>query len=218
MKPRVLAVLLLLLAFVTITPGTACACTCAPFDAATQVKRADAIFTGTVVSARRLEGDPLGPPPPIVYTLRADQVYKGGALAEYRVLTNADSAACGFAFAVGSRYLVFASDEQTGMFPADTGVSLHTTLCDGDQLVRPGNGPLRAEDGDPNGQPISAALLTAIGTPTRPAPATPTAPAPDSSAPTSGSAPVSPWIYAGGAAVILLLGFAAWRFLSRRRV
>lgn len=213
------AVLLLLAATVAITPGTACACSCAPLQPVDQVKRAVAVFTGTVVASRAVKGDSPGSRPPIVYTFRADQVYKGEATAEYQVTTNADSAACGYNFERGSRYLVFASDTKSEMITTEPGIPLHTALCDGDQLVRPGDGPLRAEDGSPGGEPLSAALLTALGTGTRPRPATisPSVPSADASR----AAPVSPWIYAGGAVIglglVLGLVFAGRRLLSRRK-
>lgn len=212
MRSRVLVVLLLLAATVAITPGTACACSCAPLKPAEQVKQATTVFTGTVVASHQVKGDPLGPNPPIVHTFRADQVYKGGTGAEYRVVTNADSAACGYAFAVGSRYLVFASDRKSGMFDPDPGVPLHTSLCDGNQPVRPGEGPLRAEDGLQSGEPLTAELLSALGTATRPQPATPRPPAD-----ASPTVPVSPWIYSGGAVLVLGLAYAGWRLLLRRR-
>ncbi len=216
MRYRVLTVLLLLAATIVITPGTACACTCAILKPAEQVTLATAVFTGTVVAARPLKGDPLGGKPPIVYTFRADQVYKGDVGVEYEVMTNVDSAACGYNFERGTRYLVFASDKETGMFPADSGVPLRTTLCSGDQPVRPGEGPLRARDGIQNGEPLSAELLSALGTATRPQP---TSPSPSAPSPAGASSPLSasPWIYVGGAAVLLGLAFAGLRLFSRRR-
>ncbi|MEV7010280.1 hypothetical protein [Streptosporangium sp. NPDC051022] len=218
MRHRILAVLLLLAAVIVITPGTACACSCAPLQPADQVKRAAAVFTGTVVAADPVKGDPSGPRPPIVYTLRADQVYKGAAAAEYQVATNADSAACGYNFVVGSRYLVFASDEKSGLLAVDPGVALHTALCDGNSLVRPGDGPLRAEDGTPSGEPLPDTLLAALGTATRPPATTPSASPAGTTAPSASHATtISPWGYAGGAVVVLGLLTAGWRLLRRRR-
>ncbi|MEV8637515.1 hypothetical protein AB0395_38325 [Streptosporangium sp. NPDC051023] len=214
LRHRVLTVLLLLAATVVITPGTACACSCAPLGPAEQVGRAAAVFTGTVVSARPAKGDPLGPRPPIIYTFRADQVYKGRADAEYQVATNADSAACGYGFTVGSRYLVLASDEKTGLFDTDPGVPLHTALCDGNLAVRAGEGPLHAQDAIQNGEPLSAGLLSALGTATRPRPTSSPAATPVSSP----SAAISPWLYAVGAAALLALAFAGWRLSGKRRM
>ncbi|MEU0482494.1 hypothetical protein ABZ260_25320 [Streptosporangium sp. NPDC006013] len=218
MRHRLLVVLLLMTGILVIAPGTACACSCALLEPAEQVKGAAAVFTGTVVAARRVEGDPLGPPPPVVYTFRADQIYKGKASAEFEVATNADSAACGYNFVTGSRYLVFAAAGQSGLLTADPGVALNTSLCAGNLLVSPGDAALRAGDDLPSGESLAAELVTALGTATPP-PATPPStavatPAPDASG--SGGQPIPIWIYAGVAVTGAGLTFTGWRF-SRRR-
>jgi hypothetical protein len=166
-----------------------------------------AVFTGTVVAARQVEGDPLGPTPPIVYSFRADQVYKGKANAEFEVATNADEASCGYGFDTGSRYLVFASAEKSGMFAIDPGVPLHTSLCEGNQLVHPGRGPLHVNDGV---EPLTAELLAALGT------ATPPTMGAARSSP-DGAGPGLAWVYAGAAMASLGLAFAGWRFFKRRK-
>ncbi|GAA3067936.1 hypothetical protein [Streptosporangium carneum] len=231
MRYRLLTVLALLAATVVLTPGTACACSCVPLKPAEQVTKAAAVFTGTVVASRPGKGEPMGPTPPVVYTLRADQVYKGEPAAEYQVATNADSAACGYTFAIGSRYLVFASDGDSGLFAVDPGVPLHTALCDGNLQVRPGEGPLRAQDGILKDEPLSAELLSALGDATRPRPAAspaPSTPAPSTPAPLPSAAPASsagdspaapavPWVYAGGAVALLGLVITGWRLTGRRR-
>ncbi|GII04428.1 hypothetical protein [Planobispora takensis] len=158
------APLLLAAAVVVAVPGTACACSCAALEPAEQVENAQTVFTGTVVAARRLPGDRSGPTPPIVYRLRPDQVYKGVPAAEVEVATNPDGASCGYAFTVGSRYLVFARGGETGLFATDPGVPLHTSLCDGNRPVRPGDRPLRREDGVEGGEPLARDLLAALGT------------------------------------------------------
>ena len=176
------------------------------------MKESAAVFTGTVTAARRLGGGPLGPTPPVVYTFRADQVYKGKASAEFELATNADEAACGYRFVTGSRYLVFASSGESGLFAIDPGVALHTSLCAGNRMLRPGGDPLRAGDTIPNGEPLTADLVTALGTATRPA-AAPPAP----SLVASGSESAPPWVYAGTAVAGLGLAFAGWRLSRRRR-
>ncbi|MFI6458176.1 hypothetical protein ACIBF6_42340 [Streptosporangium amethystogenes] len=216
MRHRLLVVLLLLAGALVIAPGTACACSCALLEPAEQVKGAAAVFTGTVVAARRVGGDPLGTPPPVVYTFRADQIYKGKASAEFEVATNADSAACGYNFVTGSRYLVFAATGRSGLLTADPGVALNTSLCAGNLLVGPGDAALRAGDGLPSGESLGAELVTALGTATPPpATSSPTAvatPAPDA----SGGGPIPIWIYTGVAVTGAGLTFTGWRF-SRRR-
>ncbi|MFD8561332.1 hypothetical protein ACFV1N_28955 [Streptosporangium canum] len=211
MRHRVLAVLLLVAATLAITPGTACACSCVPFEPKAQMEQSAAVFTGTVTAVRQVEGGPLGPRPPIVYTFHADQVYKGRADAAFQVATNSDGASCGYSFDIGTRYLVFASTGQTGMFDTDPGVLLHTMLCSGNRMVRPGKGPLRPEDAIPDVSTLTSGLLAALGTATRPAATA--APSPPHA---SQDGAVSLWIYAGAAVGALGLA-SAGRWLSRRR-
>ncbi|GII87929.1 hypothetical protein Ssi03_59190 [Sphaerisporangium siamense] len=218
-----LAVLLLVAGFVVLAPGTACACSCSDLKPADQMRLSAAVFTGTVVAARQVEGDPAGPTPPIVYTFRPDQVYKGEPVTEVRVASNAESPACGYRFSTGGRYLVFASAEKTGMLQPDPGVPLHTGLCMGNRQVALGTGPVRAGDPVLNGDPISAELVDALGAP-KPPSAAPSAPAtaPPTAAPaspaasTGGSAPT--WIIVAGAVAGAAVVVAAWRLPARRRV
>ncbi|WP_433248249.1 hypothetical protein ACQPYK_00180 [Streptosporangium sp. CA-135522] len=215
MRHRVLAVLLLIAATLAITPGTACACSCAQLGPKAQVEESAAVFTGTVTAARRVEGDPLGPRPPIVYTFRADQVYKGRADAEFQVATNSDEDSCGYRFDVGTRYLVFASAGESGLFATDPGVSLHTSLCAGNRMIRSGDGPLRLTDGIPDATPLTAGLLTALGPAARPT-ATAVPPSPSLSPAASRGGAGSLWFYAGVVAAAAGLASAGW-WLFRRR-
>ncbi|MFC4059092.1 hypothetical protein ACFOWE_12345, partial [Planomonospora corallina] len=164
----VLAVLLALAAAVVSAPGTACACSCVRMGPAEQVEHATAVFTGTVTAVRRTPGGPLDPEPPVVYVFRADQVYKGELGAEVEVASSTSSAACGYAFTVGARYLVLASDEGGNLAGSDPGVPLTTTLCSGNREVRPGDGPLR-EDDVLDDEPLAGGLLAALGTARPPA-------------------------------------------------
>ncbi|MER7133519.1 hypothetical protein [Streptosporangium saharense] len=214
MMNRVVTVLLLVAAAIVAIPGTACACSCAPLKPVEQVGNASVVFTGTVLASRPAKDSPV-PTAPVVYTFRTDQVYKGQPQAEYHVTTNASSAACGYNFERGARYLVFASSRESGMIPTEPGLPLHTALCDGDARVRPGTGPLVAQDGFGE-QPLPAALLTALGTPTAPT----SAPSPTptiTAAPSSGSGSTSPWVYLGGALVLGTLVLAGWRLTTRRQ-
>ncbi|WP_433220757.1 hypothetical protein [Microtetraspora malaysiensis] len=224
MTHRLLAVLLLIIGTVAFAPSTACACSCALRPPSELMKGSATVFTGTVTAARRAGGgDPLGPPPPLVFTFRADQIYKGTPNATYEVATNADSAACGVNFTIGSRYLVFASAGKSGLFDTDPGVPLYTSLCSGNVMVRPGTGPLRPRDGivrDENGQGgarLDKALLTALGTPTG-APAATADPSPVTVTPGTLKDGRSPFgIYTGAAgAGTAALAFVGWRLLRRR--
>ncbi|GIH94334.1 hypothetical protein ACFFMN_05645 [Planobispora siamensis] len=237
------APLLLAAAVVVAVPGTACACSCVALEPAEQVENAETVFTGTVVAARRIPGDRSGPTPPIVYRLRPDQVYKGAPAAEVEVATNPDGASCGYAFTVGSRYLVFARGGESGMFATDPGVPLHTSLCDGNRQVRPGDGPLRGEDGVQGGEPLGRDLLSALGTarPPSTAPGSPQeTPSPEATeSPETGLSPEGepspegtmtaspvagrtddgpsvPWAPIGGAAAAAALALAGRRLLRRR--
>ncbi|WP_084961772.1 hypothetical protein [Thermoactinospora rubra] len=184
---RLLAVVALAAGLVLVPAGTACACSCAELTAREAVGNASSVFTGTVVATRQVAGDPLGPRPPIVVTFEADQIYKGAAKARFDVATNADSAACGYAFQKGRRYLVFAARGESGLFAVDPGVALHTSLCSGNMALRAGKGPLKKGDGLPgSGETVDRALLTALGTPT-PAPRATRAPSASRTPATSGS-------------------------------
>ncbi|MFF5205284.1 hypothetical protein [Streptosporangium sp. NPDC000396] len=213
MKHRILAVLLFLAATLAIAPGTACACSCARLEPKAQVGQSAAVFTGTVVAVRQVEGTLSGPRPPMVYTFRVDQVYKGKASVEFDVATNADGASCGYDFDTGSRYLVFASEGESGTFEIDPGVPLRTTLCSGNRRVQAGEAPLRMGDGVQNAEPLTAELLAALGTATRP-----TAVAKPSPPDAAGDGPSPFWIYGGAAVAALGLALAGWRLLRRRRV
>ncbi|MEU7899459.1 hypothetical protein AB0B45_42235 [Nonomuraea sp. NPDC049152] len=222
---RLLAALALIAAIVLVPAGTACACDCVAFVPKEGMERAAAVFTGTVKDTRRPTGSPLGPPPPYVVTFVVDQVYKGERVATVEVATNADEASCGYRFAVGARYLVFASSgpRESGLFSTDPGTSLYSSLCAGNVALRPGSGPLRRGDeaAAPGfaGQPITKELLATLGTPT---------PAPSAMSPESGPplTPVAasshgaglPWgPITGGAVVASGAGALAWLLLRRRQ-
>ncbi|MEO3807722.1 hypothetical protein ABGB17_01825 [Sphaerisporangium sp. B11E5] len=244
MKFRAVTLMLLVAAAVVVLPGTACACSCAPLRPEDQMRGAAAVFTGTVVAAREVGGGPSGVTPPVVYTFRSDQVYKGKAASTYQVATNRDSAACGVNFGAGNRYLVFAASGPSGLLAVDPGVDLTTSLCAGNQQVRPGTGRLRAADGIPAESPLPADLLAALGSPERPpggavppsspepgAPArspapgasappepAPVSPAPSSltATPVSGGGPAPVWTFPIAAAAVVVLAAAGW-WLARRR-
>ncbi|GIH99167.1 hypothetical protein Pta02_11760 [Planobispora takensis] len=213
MRHRLFVVLLLLATVVVGAPAAACVCRCAPLEPAEQMKHAAAVFTGTVTGVRHVSGDRLGPTPPVVYRFRPDQIYKGGPAAEFEVATNVNEASCGYAFTVGSQYLVFASDKESGLLAIDPGVPLNTSLCAGNQPVRPGDRPLRAEDGVQNGEPLTAELLAALGMASRPAPTTSLPPATPSR-----ETATTPWAAIGAiTAAVAVLALAGWRFARRRK-
>ncbi|MFB4274342.1 hypothetical protein ACBJ59_03530 [Nonomuraea sp. MTCD27] len=224
---RSLALLALVASFLVGTSTAAYACSCADLTPAESVGHADTVFTGTVTGVRESEGDPLGPRPPIVYTFRADNVYKGAPAAELTLATSADSASCGYPFERGTRYLVFATSGPSGLFDPVPGVGLTSNLCSGNVPVDPGTGPLRPGDERTTNHeslagPVNTALLAALGTPS------PVTPSPVASTPaTSGAASptaaaggdpaLGPALTAGGVAAALLLLAGALILLIRRR-
>lgn len=112
-----------------VNPGAVSACSCAPFSKQQAVENASVIFTGTVTGTSR--GFPFGlgctvsSADPISVTFDVDSVYKGDAPRRVAVTTVVGGASCGYEFASGKRYTVFA----TGA--AD---KLETNLCRGNAL------------------------------------------------------------------------------------
>jgi len=168
---RVFAVLGLLVAFLAIPAGTAVACSCARLDPKEQVGQADTVFLGTAVSVRAQPGSG-GGTGLVTAALRADHVYKGRADAEFEVVTPNHSAACGYRFERGGRYLVLAK--------ADGG-RLTTSLCSGNLRVPDTGRPLRAAD-EVEGGGLTDELIEALGTPKAVSAASPAASSPASSA------------------------------------
>ena len=107
-------------------PGAISACSCVPFSKPQLVENASLIFTGTPTGFRRTFG--FGPgcsassADPMWVTFDVEVVYKGDAQRSVTVETVVGGASCGYEFASGKRYTVFA-----------TGASdkLETNLCRG---------------------------------------------------------------------------------------
>ncbi|MEO3867558.1 hypothetical protein ABGB18_01870 [Nonomuraea sp. B12E4] len=163
---RLLTLLALVAALVTATSTAAHACKCAEMTPAQAVGNAKAVFTGTVTAARVSDSRPVGSR--AVYTFRADHVYKGTPAAEFTVATNVESAACGYAFTQGTRYLVFATSSN-GIV---SGTGLSSGSCAGNRPVAQGTGPLRPTEERPPGQAgpagaVDAELVAALGRPTK---------------------------------------------------
>ncbi|MEV0581629.1 hypothetical protein [Nonomuraea sp. NPDC050310] len=221
---RILAVLSLLAGLVLIPAGAACACSCAPFEPVRAAKETPLIFTGTVTDLRPAPSTGPAGPTPMIATIQADHLYKGEPRATYEVATASDSAACGYNFSKGTRYLVYAGTGESGLLgEQDPGTGFHTSLCSGNAVVAAGRGPVTTADFP---EPAKAeAVLDALPAP-QPAPAgRPTGntsdPAQDPSAvPAAGSgaasppSPLVPAVVAGAAAV---LGLLTWLLVRRRR-
>jgi hypothetical protein len=96
------------------------ACKCAePEPPSAALASAQAVFQGEVAALQEIDNA-------LVVTLRVPKAWKGIVSAEEaRVRTRKDSAACGYPFAVGENYLVYAQ----ALEPAEDGVSLQVLRC-----------------------------------------------------------------------------------------
>jgi len=141
---RYLLALVAAFALVALPVEQVAACSCAQTTVKDAAAMADAVFAGTVVDERNVgRGDgPLravaatAPMPGLVgqvmYTFKVDGVAKGDVGAQLELLGGGDGASCGMSFAVGERWLVFASWDG----------AVHTTsLCAGNLLLAPDEAP-----------------------------------------------------------------------------
>ncbi|MBB6345904.1 hypothetical protein ACWGH8_29370 [Nonomuraea muscovyensis] len=204
MTSRILFVLALLAGTLVIAGGPAAACSCARLTPKQRVAGAAAVFTGTVTEVRLVE--PVEDGGKVTATLRADQVYKGEIALSAEVSSRVQGPACGFPFRTGERYLIFAHAE---------GEALTTSSCSGNLTVAAGDRPLRT-DGADGAEPVTRALLAALGSPRRP-PTHP--PLTWSPGPTprlaAGTSPDGPLLL--GLAALAAAGVAAGLVLARRR-
>lgn len=154
---RVLVVLVMVAGFLVGVAGPAAACSCAVAKPKELVRGSSAVFTATATGVRVVE--PMLDGGEVVATLRVDHVYKGSPGVRTQVRTRAQSAACGYQFAKGTRYLVFARKGKKG---------LTTGLCSGNRVLPPGDKPLRLSDRTYGMGPLTAELMKALGKPERP--------------------------------------------------
>lgn len=106
---RWLIVLLLGIASVAQT-SEARACSCMRLTPAEGLSSSQAVFSGEAVSIAKNESTKFGG---LEITLRVEQVWKGAVPEEVKVHTAASSAACGYTFVVGTKYLVYAFSDKT---------------------------------------------------------------------------------------------------------
>lgn len=104
---RLLLVLALVLGLVPVLSGRALACSCAPQPPAEYARGADVVFTGRATAINNTVT--------VTTTVFAvDTVYKGSA-ERYRIIeTPAQGGACGYGFAEGHLYTVFAFLDHSG--------------------------------------------------------------------------------------------------------
>ena len=108
-------------ALLLLHPDLTYACKCAtPGPPSEELARSDLVFSGRVVSIQSIDegGGPAKDPDPEapdygVYSIEFDveTVWKGTARETMYLTTNRDSASCGFTFAQGDSYVVYAQDD-----------------------------------------------------------------------------------------------------------
>ena len=102
-------VALLVPALVVVGASSALACSCVPRQPDHKaIEDAAAVFSGTVVDAE--DGADAGLEP-VTWVFEVDTVHKGDVSPTHEVTSHTQSAACGFAFTEGKRYVVFAYEE-----------------------------------------------------------------------------------------------------------
>ena len=114
-KPALFVTFLLLL-FISVRPAMACTCVRPPTPVIA-LDRADVVFAGKVTHISRARGE-YGDVHKVLF--RVDAYWKGERGAEIVIETATNSAACGFPFEQGEKYLVYSNI---------SGDALSTTIC-----------------------------------------------------------------------------------------
>ncbi|MGY1856442.1 hypothetical protein [Modestobacter sp. SYSU DS0290] len=146
-----------------VTPSPASACSCTTADTAEQFDRADAVFTGTLVSREVLRpGGSSGDP--ALHVFAVDTLHKGVASARQQVVSACSGASCGLELTGDGPFLIFATDPPDlpeGQLAAD--------LCGGTapltpQLAAEARGIAAVADPPTPGPPVGAQAEEADGT------------------------------------------------------
>ncbi|MFD1017611.1 hypothetical protein [Thalassobacillus hwangdonensis] len=113
------------------TPNKSHACSCAEASSpSVQLEKKDAVFFGEVMdisSSMFSSGE-------VTVLFEVDRVWKGVNQTEVKVVTKEQEASCGYNFAVGARYLVYASAD---------GDDWKTGLCEGTKHLNEASGDIR---------------------------------------------------------------------------
>jgi len=118
-----------------VAPSPAYACECARRSTTQALRDADAVFRGTVTDRDRVRD---GQDVRVDFRLRVDAVYKGTAYADQVVASAVDGASCGLDPAVGTTWVIFATEAVEGS--GNRAVNrLVTNLCSGN--LRTDQGP-----------------------------------------------------------------------------
>ncbi|MGE0598909.1 MAG: hypothetical protein AB7J35_03675 [Dehalococcoidia bacterium] len=142
--------------------GAAYACSCAIRPTPTDLTYVDTVFAGTVSKVG--EWDPrTSSATPIEVVFNVDYVWLGEANAVMRTGTAASGASCGYTFAVGERYLVFARDGQvnlcspTRLYDADSVKLLESVTGPGQPVAHVESIPFNDDEGIPKTQILAVA-------------------------------------------------------------
>ena len=108
MNFRALVLALFVLAFVFIFADSGYACSCVAVDKPIKVQvKAAEDGASTVFSGEVLEITPSADNLSVTVRIKVETIWKGVKTAEKTITTARDSAACGYAFTVGQKYLVY---------------------------------------------------------------------------------------------------------------
>ncbi|MBX3246165.1 MAG: hypothetical protein KF901_03180 [Myxococcales bacterium] len=179
---RVIALTFASLAFLALAPAVAEACSCLRATPAQARDGADAIFEGRVTLLETHEDH-------VRVTFAVTQQWKGVDSERLTLTTATNSAACGFPFAEGETYLVYAHAHEGG---------LETTLCDRTALVTDAGEDLAALGS--GSTPVDVGQPTPV---TDPSASTPE-PAPSRGCASCAAAPPSPAALVAPLALLLL--------------
>lgn len=108
-----------------LAPAAAAACTCAPpAPVMESLRDADAVFVGRVleITGRRSSGA-------VLVRLAVERAWKGAESAEILVWTESTTAACGYPFRVGGRYLVYGWHAEGRRAPRAGKDAVWTSVC-----------------------------------------------------------------------------------------
>jgi hypothetical protein len=111
------------------TQGPACACSCVQSDVSEHFKRADAVFTGNLVS----RDGKLGGSGKATLVFEVASVYKGKVAARQEIVTHESGATCGLELTGPGKFLVFANADASDYEPEPAEGQYVGSLCGGSQ-------------------------------------------------------------------------------------
>ena len=114
LNPKIISAGLLAALWLISAPALACKCRLmTPTEAYAQ---ADAVLEARVVAVRELAADAEHPGARRNVSVRVVRAWKGGEAEQLELVTNLDSAACGFNFEVDQSYFVYASTQDSALW------------------------------------------------------------------------------------------------------